>query len=129
METNVNLDYHIIDSVALFFKSMNEWGLVPLVAFFLIILLIKENRNSKDSKKIYELLIQIVNENTKSNSELTHALEVSRDDMMKFLTQTSHKIDEIALSQSVVQNDLKMLLYSCKGFMPKTKGGFNGSCE
>lgn len=111
----------LIHSVKDLFLSMNEWGIIPIIMFFVLLFFVLDYVRDKRQDKMNDKFTEILKEHSRVNLNLSLAIKEQtdffRDDIKKQdknHTDIITRLDEIKSNQLLIITDKICKKMGCK---------------
>ena len=101
-----------IHSIKDLFLTMNEWGIIPITMFFVLLFFVLDFLRDKRLDKVNDKFTEVLKENNRVQVHLKEAIQQQTDFFRDYIKQqdTSHKeiiarLDEIKQNQILIITD------------------------
>lgn len=100
------------------FLTMNDWGVTPIVFFFILIYLIKSHFDNKRFDLYNAKIVELLKESTKAQNDLTSAIDKQTTFFKNYLqTQDIHHNEIVKRLEEIKTNQILIITDKiCKNF-------------
>lgn len=111
-----NLMGESISALSEFFKGMNDWGILAVCLFFMLLFYFKDKDDDKSKDKMNEAFRDLFNKSIESSNALSKSIERSTEASNKIIESTKEErlalfnlLDKISLDQEEIKKDVKSI--------------------